>query len=49
MLDFTALFDQLREDNYQGYVVYEGRTSRESAGSVSSVTGLAAYLLRGFP
>lgn len=29
-LDFTALFDQLREDNYQGYVVYEGRVRAEN-------------------
>lgn len=29
-LDFAALFDQLREDNYQGYVVYEGRVRAEN-------------------
>ncbi|EOD1472468.1 extracellular solute-binding protein [Escherichia coli] len=28
-LDFHALFEQLRADNYQGYVVYEGRIRAE--------------------
>ncbi len=28
-LDFPALFEQLRADNYQGYVVYEGRIRAE--------------------
>lgn len=28
-LDFHALFEQLRADNYQGYVVYEGRIRRK--------------------
>lgn len=28
-LDFQALFEQLRADNYQGYVVYEGRIRAE--------------------
>ena len=29
-LDFHALFEQLRADNYQGYVVYEGRIRAEA-------------------
>lgn len=29
-LDFHALFEQLRADNYQGYVVYEGRIRAEN-------------------
>ena len=29
-LNFSMLFDQLREDNYQGYVVYEGRVRAEN-------------------
>ena len=29
-LDFHALFDQLRSDNYQGYVMYEGRVRAEN-------------------
>ena len=29
-LDFHRLFEQLREDNYQGYVVYEGRVRAEN-------------------
>lgn len=29
ILDFYALFEQLRADNYQGYVVYEGRIRAE--------------------
>lgn len=28
-LDFASLFDQLRADNYQGYVVYECRVRAE--------------------
>jgi sugar phosphate isomerase/epimerase len=28
-LNFKQLFDQLRSDNYQGYVVYEGRVRAE--------------------
>ncbi|EDS6424643.1 sugar phosphate isomerase/epimerase [Salmonella enterica subsp. enterica] len=29
-LNFSALFEQLRQDNYQGYVVYEGRVRAEN-------------------
>ncbi len=29
-LNFGALFDQLRQDNYQGYVVYEGRVRADN-------------------
>lgn len=29
-IDFHALFEQLRADNYQGYVVYEGRIRAEA-------------------
>lgn len=48
-LDFTALFDQLREDNYQGYVVYEGRVRAENLPEAYRQSLAAAYLLRGFP
>lgn len=29
-LNFRELFDQLRDDRYQGYVVYEGRVRAEN-------------------
>ncbi len=47
-LDFHALFEQLRADNYQGYVVYEGRIRRKILPRRTVIRWpVVAYLLRG--